>query len=57
MFRCSFGGRKFNCLYVTKEYLLECLTSAGLVIDFERRDQTVLHEVNGMYLIAAQKGQ
>lgn len=52
---CSFGGKKFNCLYITKEFMLNCLREAGLIIDFEKRDLTILHEINGMFLIAAKK--
>jgi hypothetical protein len=52
---CSFGGKKFTCLYVTKEFMLDCLREAGLIIDFESKEQTILHEINGMFLIAAKK--
>ncbi|KAI6190166.1 hypothetical protein M3Y97_00087300 [Aphelenchoides bicaudatus] len=52
---CSFGGRKFNCLYITKEYFFECLTEAGMVVDLENSKHTIMHEVNGMFLICAQK--
>lgn len=54
---CSFGGRKFNCLYITKDFMLECLKEAGLLINFEDNQPTSLYyEINGMFLIAAKKG-
>ncbi|KAI6185340.1 Amine N-MethylTransferase [Aphelenchoides besseyi] len=52
---CSFGGRKFSCCYITREFMLQCLQDAGLIIDFENRQATILFEVNGMFMIAAQK--
>ncbi|KAI6175208.1 hypothetical protein M3Y99_01982600 [Aphelenchoides fujianensis] len=55
---CSFGGRKFSCLYITKEFMLECLQGAGLRVDFEDREHPVtFFEINGMFMIAAQKAE
>lgn len=52
---CSFGGRKFNCLYITKDFILECLQDAGLIINFDNKEQTIFHEINGMFLLACVK--
>ncbi|KAI6213307.1 hypothetical protein M3Y94_00135200 [Aphelenchoides besseyi] len=52
---CSFGGRKFNCCYITRDFMLQCLQDAGLIIDLVNHQATVLFEVNGMFMIAAQK--
>ncbi|CAI2353136.1 unnamed protein product [Caenorhabditis sp. 36 PRJEB53466] len=50
---CSFGGRKFTCLYITKEVMLDALAKAGLFVEEER--SCVLFEVNGMFLVCAKK--
>jgi len=52
---CSFGGRKFSCLFITREFMLQCLTDAGLLVDVEDREKTILYEINGMFMIAARK--
>jgi hypothetical protein len=52
---CSFGGRKFSCLYITKDFMLECLKDAGLIINFGSSKDTLMYEINGMFLIAAKK--
>ena len=48
---CSFGGRKFTCLYITKEFMLDCLRDAGLLVD----EPFYCIEVNGMFLVCAEK--
>ncbi|CAB3396484.1 unnamed protein product [Caenorhabditis bovis] len=50
---CSFGGRKFTCLYITKELMLDALAKAGLYVENDRT--CVLYEVNGMFLVCAKK--
>lgn len=52
---CSFGGRKFTCLYITKEIMLDALAQAGLFVEEGR--QCVLYEINGMFLVCARKRQ
>uniref|UniRef100_A0A915PIM4 Uncharacterized protein n=1 Tax=Setaria digitata TaxID=48799 RepID=A0A915PIM4_9BILA len=32
---CSFGGRKFTCLYLTENLLFEALREADLLVDDE----------------------
>lgn len=51
---CSFGGRKFTCLYVTREMMLNALAEAGLSLVADQKS-TVLFEINGMFLICAKK--
>jgi len=49
---CSFGGRKFTCLYTTKDFVIDCLRQASLEVDDEK---TYLMEINGMFLVCAKK--
>jgi hypothetical protein len=51
---CSFGGRKFTCLFITKDFMLDCLREAGLLVDDPK---TYLLEVNGMFLVCAKKAE
>ncbi|CAI5450233.1 unnamed protein product [Caenorhabditis angaria] len=46
---CSFGGRKFTCLYITKEIMLDALAKAGLFIEKDRT--CVFYEINGMFMV------
>ncbi|PAV79200.1 hypothetical protein WR25_18159 isoform B [Diploscapter pachys] len=51
---CSFGGRKFTCLYITKEMMLEALKEAGL--ELLENDKTCnFYEINGMFMICARR--
>ncbi|VDO21719.1 unnamed protein product [Haemonchus placei] len=50
---CSFGGRVFSCLYITKEMMLNALEEAGLRREDDRK--CVMFEVNDMFLICARK--
>ncbi|KAK0409393.1 hypothetical protein QR680_004514 [Steinernema hermaphroditum] len=50
---CSFGGRLFTCLYITQEFMFECLREAGLDIDDPKA--SIFYEVNGMFLVCAKK--
>ncbi|CAD6189510.1 unnamed protein product [Caenorhabditis auriculariae] len=50
---CSFGGRKFTCLYITKEMMLSALEEVGLFVEKDRT--CVLYEINGMFMILAKK--
>jgi nicotinamide N-methyltransferase len=52
---CSFGGRKFTCLFITKEFMLDCLREAGCLVDDEKT--CYLLEVNGMFLVCAKKAE
>uniref|UniRef100_A0AC34FKN2 Uncharacterized protein n=1 Tax=Panagrolaimus sp. ES5 TaxID=591445 RepID=A0AC34FKN2_9BILA len=52
---CSFGGRKFTCLFITKEFMMDCLREAGLLVDDEKK--TYLLEVNGMFIVCAKKAE
>lgn len=52
---CSFGGRQFTCLYITKEFMLSCLEEAGLIINLDNAQETHLIEINGMFMIRAHK--
>ncbi|KAI1717590.1 NNMT/PNMT/TEMT family domain-containing protein [Ditylenchus destructor] len=29
---CSFGGRKYTCLYITRDFMLDCLRQAGMCL-------------------------
>ncbi|ULT91029.1 hypothetical protein L3Y34_008962 [Caenorhabditis briggsae] len=51
---CSFGGRKFTCLYITKEIMLDALAKAGFYVD-ESDSGCVLYEINGMFMVSAKK--
>jgi len=56
---CSFGGRKFTCLYITKKFVLDCLKSAGMDVDIDEENmqgsKSILYEINGMFMIISQK--
>ena len=54
---CSFGGRKFTCLFITKEFMLDCLREAGLLVDEDDEKSMYLLEVNGMFLVCAKKAE
>lgn len=32
---CAFDGRKFKCLYITKDFVLDCLRKAGMELNVE----------------------
>jgi len=48
---CSFGGRKFTCLYLTEEMMMNALRQAGL--DVNR--PIAYFEINGIFMICVQK--
>ncbi|CAI4224801.1 unnamed protein product [Auanema sp. JU1783] len=50
---CSFGGRKFSCLYITKEDMLNALNEAGIRIVKDKK--CMMYEINGMFIICARK--
>uniref|UniRef100_A0A914DM78 Uncharacterized protein n=1 Tax=Acrobeloides nanus TaxID=290746 RepID=A0A914DM78_9BILA len=50
---CSFGGRKFKCLYITKEFIFGCFRDAGLLVDEDKLCRYL--EINGMFMICARK--
>ncbi|VDL75118.1 unnamed protein product [Nippostrongylus brasiliensis] len=50
---CSFGGRVFMCLYMTKEMMLSALEEAGLRLEDDRK--CIFYEINGMFMICARK--
>ncbi|KAK5983069.1 hypothetical protein GCK32_022676, partial [Trichostrongylus colubriformis] len=52
---CAFGGRVFNCLYVTKEMMLNALSEAG--VHLEESPKCIMFEVNDMFLISARKAR
>uniref|UniRef100_A0A915DJ40 Uncharacterized protein n=1 Tax=Ditylenchus dipsaci TaxID=166011 RepID=A0A915DJ40_9BILA len=61
---CAFGGRKFKCLFITHEFVVDCLRSAGLKVDEERGSSpnndpsgpsTIFYEINGMFIICCRK--
>uniref|UniRef100_A0A8R1I173 Uncharacterized protein n=1 Tax=Caenorhabditis japonica TaxID=281687 RepID=A0A8R1I173_CAEJA len=51
---CCFGGRKFTCLYITKEVMLDALAKANMFVEENDRG-CVLYEVNGMFMVCAKK--
>ncbi|CAD5224729.1 unnamed protein product [Bursaphelenchus okinawaensis] len=52
---CSFGGRRFTCLYITRDFMMSCLEAAGLEVDVDDRTKTLYYEINGMFLIQCHK--
>ena len=50
---CGFGGRHFTCLFITEEFMKDCVRQAGCLVDDERK--TSFYEVNGMFIICSQK--
>ncbi|CAD5231778.1 unnamed protein product [Bursaphelenchus xylophilus] len=52
---CSFGGRRFTCLYITMDFMLSCLRDAGLNVDLGNPAETLYYEINGMFLIQCHK--
>nr|CAD2144245.1 unnamed protein product [Meloidogyne enterolobii] len=52
---CAFGGRRFSCLYIDKEFLLNCLNEAGLEIFKDSIGTKLFYECDGMFLLVAKK--
>lgn len=50
---CSFGGRRFTCLYITKELVYDCLRENDLLVDDDKH--CVYFEINGMFMICVKK--
>ncbi|VDM55947.1 unnamed protein product [Angiostrongylus costaricensis] len=51
--RCSFGGRVFSCLYITKDEMLGALEEAGLHMESDRK--CMMYDIDGMFMICARK--
>lgn len=54
---CSFGGKKFQCLYITKEFVFDCLEDAGIDTKGDQNEsfKPIIFEVNGMLIVCCQK--
>lgn len=50
---CSFGGRKFKCLYMTEENMIKALEEAGIRVVDDKK--CIMYEINGMFIICARK--
>ncbi|VDO65718.1 unnamed protein product [Heligmosomoides polygyrus] len=50
---CSFGGRVFGCLYITKEMMLNALAEADIYLESDRK--CIIYEINDMFVICARK--
>jgi hypothetical protein len=50
---CAFGGRKFGCLYITEECMLNTLRDAGMMVD--DRQHTLFYTLDEMFLICTRK--
>lgn len=50
---CSFGGRKFTCLYLTEKMMLDALDEAGIRISDDKK--CIMYQINGMFMICARK--
>lgn len=50
---CSYGNRKFSCLYLTEEEMIETLRECGLLIDDQQ--QTIYYNVHDMFLLCTRK--
>ncbi|KAL7073220.1 hypothetical protein ACQ4LE_007093 [Meloidogyne hapla] len=52
---CAFGGRRFSCLYIDREFLLKSLNEAGLEIFIDSIGSKLFYECDGMFLLVAKK--
>uniref|UniRef100_A0AAF5PVP9 NNMT/PNMT/TEMT family protein n=2 Tax=Wuchereria bancrofti TaxID=6293 RepID=A0AAF5PVP9_WUCBA len=50
---CSFGGRKFTCLYLTENLLFEALREANLLVDDDQ--SCIYYCAQGIFLICCKK--
>ncbi|VBB31525.1 unnamed protein product [Acanthocheilonema viteae] len=50
---CSFGGRKFTCLYLTENLLFEALREANLLVDDEQ--SSIYYCAKSIFLICCKK--
>ncbi|KAF7638468.1 hypothetical protein Mgra_00002147 [Meloidogyne graminicola] len=52
---CAFGGHRFSCLYIKKEFLLNTLEEAGLEIFKDSIGTKLFYERDGIFLLVAKK--
>lgn len=50
---CSFGGRKFSCLFLTEELLFEAMRESNLLVD--EPQSLIYYNANGVFLVCCKK--